>query len=309
MDFIFFGTADFGLPALQSLIDAGHTAKAVVTNPPKPAGRGLKLRKSPVALYCEEHNIAPVLTPESIKSESFIQQLHEIDAEVYVVVAFSILPQSVFSIPAQGTFNIHAALLPLFRGPAPIHRAIEQGATETGVTVFRIDKGVDTGTILLQKSLQISPNETTPELYERLSMLGSEAIVSAFETLSSGTAAYTAQDHSLATHAPLLKKSESTINWQEDATTISNKIRAFKPFPGTATQFNGKKLDIIEAIATTHDQKGTVGEVIQADKGGIFIACGSGVLELKKVKPAGKKAISARDFLNGSKIEKGIILG
>lgn len=309
MDFIFFGTADFGLPALQALLDAGHTLKAVVTNPPKPAGRGLKLRKSPVDLYCEEHNLGPVLTPESIKSEEFVEELKTYSADIYVVVAFSILPESIFSIPAQGTYNIHAALLPNFRGPAPIHRAIETGATETGVTVFRIDKGVDTGNILLQKSLAIEPEETTPELYERLSKLGGDAIRESFSVIEAGEASYQTQDHSLATHAPLLKKSESTIHWEESATAIANRVRAFKPFPGTSTTFKDKKLDLIAVRPSDSALTGAPGEVVKADKEGIFIACGDGILELLTVKPEGKKAISSRDFLNGSKIEKGIVLG
>lgn len=309
MDFIFFGTADFGLPALQSLLDAGHTLKAVVTNPPRPAGRGLKLRKSPVNIYCEEHNIAPVLTPESLKSASLIEDLKAFNADIFVVVAFSILPEAIFSIPTQGTFNIHAALLPKFRGPAPIHRAIETGATETGVTVFRIDRGVDTGNILLQKSIEIKEGETTPELYERLSQLGGEAIAESFDLITNGQAEYATQDHSAATHAPLLKKSEAIINWNNPAQTIVNKTRAFKPFPGTSTLYNDKKLDIITANVVDDTLTGKPGEVVKADKAGIYIATGEGLLELITVKPAGKKAISARDFLNGSKIEKGIILG
>ncbi len=309
MDFVFFGTADFGLPALQSLLDAGHTLKAVVTNPPKPAGRGLKLRKSPVAIYCEEHSLAPVLTPESLKSDSFIAELKTFDAQIFVVVAFSILPESIFSIPSEGTYNIHAALLPQFRGPAPIHRAIERGATETGVTVFRIDRGIDTGNILLQKSLEIIPNETTPQLYERLSLLGGDAISDSFSLIKEGKAEYTSQNHEDATHAPLLKKSESIIDWSGSSSEISCRIRAFKPFPGTSTTFLEKKLDIIEATPVDLSNDGSAGEVIKADKEGIYISCGEGVLQLITVKPAGKKAISARDFLNGSKIEKGIILG
>lgn len=308
MRFIFLGTAEFGLPALQRLLDLGHECCGVVTNPPKPAGRGLKIRQSPVFQYCEEHSISPIFTPDSLKDENFQAELKKTDAEIFVVVAFSILPESLFSIPPKGTFNIHAALLPQFRGPAPIHRAIETGSTETGVTLFRIDRGIDTGNILVQLRCPIFPTDTTPTLYERLSVLGSDAIQQGFEILSAGTESYLSQDHEKATKAPLLKKEEGYINWNDTAANISNRIRAFVPFPGSFTNLNGYRLGI-EQATVSYDHKDSVpGTIVSVSSNGITIACGKDALVATQVKPAGKRSMPVRDFINGSIIQEGTIL-
>lgn len=308
MKFVFFGTADFGLPTLQSLIDAGHSVSAVVTNPPKPAGRGLKLRKSPVHLYCEDRDIAPVLTPDSLKDPEFLETLKEFEADIFVVVAFSILPEVLFSIPPKGTYNIHAALLPNFRGPAPIQRAIETGAKESGVTLFRIDRGVDTGNIILQKKVEIEDRETTPSLYEKLSQLGGVVIAEGFSAIENSTVTYSEQDHSVATKAPLLHKSEGEINWSESAEQIDRRIRAFQPFPGCYTELNGKRL-VITAATAINDSCGQEAGTIVECKENLVIACGEGILDITEIKPAGKRAMPVRDFLNGSQLSEGDLLG
>jgi len=308
MKFLFLGTADFGIPALDRMIERGHSCVGVVTNPPKPAGRGLKLRKTPVHLHCEENNIAPVLTPESLKDEHFLQEVRELDADVFVVVAFSILPEVLFSIPEKGTFNIHAALLPLFRGPAPIHRAIETGASETGVTLFRIDRGVDTGSILVQLSCKISAEETTPSLYERLSNLGANALEKGISLLENNEDTYTKQDHSSATKAPLLHKSEGKISWESSATEIYNRLRAFKPFPGCFTESNGKRYGVEWAEVVMDNSAVKAGTIITHDKEGIVVKCGENALKITQIKPAGKRVMSVADFVNGSPMTKGTIL-
>ncbi len=308
MKFLFLGTADFGIPALDRMIEKGHECVGVVTNPPKPAGRGLKLRKTPVHLHCEAKSIAPVLTPDSLKDESFLEEVRALNADLFVVVAFSILPEVLFSIPEKGTFNIHAALLPQFRGPAPIHRAIETGASETGVTLFRIDRGVDTGSILVQLSCDIAEDETTPLLYERLSTLGADSLEKGIALLETGDDTYTKQDHSAATKAPLLHKSEGNITWNSSANEIYNRLRAFKPFPGCFTQWNGKRYGVEWAEVVSDSSDAVAGTILSHDKEGIIVKCGDDALKITQIKPAGKRVMPVADFVNGSPMTKGTIL-
>ncbi len=308
MKFIFLGTADFGIPALQRMVDEGHECCGVVTNPPKKSGRGLKVRKSPVHDYCDENEIGPVFTPESLKDTEFHTELASLKADVFIVVAFSILPEALFSIPPKGTYNIHAAQLPLFRGPAPIQRAIETGASESGVTLFRIDRGVDTGNILTQLSCEISNSDTTPSLYERLSLLGADALQQGLELLSSGNEVYKEQDHSLATKAPLLKKSEAQVDWSNSAETIYNKMRAFKPFPSCFTEWNGKRFGIEWGEYRETSKNAEAGTVISTSAEGIVISCGEGEFVITQIKPAGKRAMAVSDFINGSSLVEGTVL-
>ncbi len=308
MKFLFLGTADFGIPALDRMIENGHECVGVVTNPPKPAGRGLKLRKTPVHLHCEENNISPVLTPESLKDEVFLEEVRSLNADVFFVVAFSILPEVLFSIPPKGTFNIHAALLPQFRGPAPIHRAIETGAKETGVTLFRIDRGVDTGSILVQLACKIADDETTPSLYKQLSSLGADSLEKGIALLENGNDTYTKQDHSAATKAPLLHKSEGKIKWDCSATEIYNRLRAFKPFPGCFTEWNGKRYGVESAEVISDNSDTAAGTIISHDKEGIVVKCCSDALKITQIKPAGKRVMPVADFVNGSPMTKGTIL-
>ena len=305
MKTVFFGTADFGIPALQALIDDNHEVVAVVTNPPRPAGRGRKLRQTPIATYCQKEGIAPVLTPEDLTQDEFLATLRSLNADLFIVVAFSILPPQLFTIPPLGTYNIHAALLPAFRGPAPIQRAIEAGARTTGVTLFRIDAQVDTGSIVHQQSLTIGENETTPELYERLSNLGGIVLREGITYISDPDYELTAQDHSLATKAPLLHKSEGHINWHDTATIIARRVRAFKPFPGTFTYFGEKRLGVEKAEVVSIDSSQEPGVIVQCSGGKLIIACGQDALSLLEVKPEGKRNMSVADYLNGSALVEG----
>jgi methionyl-tRNA formyltransferase len=306
----FFGTADFGISTLKAILNSSHEITAIITNPPKSAGRGLHLRKSAVNIFAEENNLAPIFLPDDLSDGNFIDELKKIDADIYLVVAFSILPKAVFEIPKYGTYNIHAALLPEFRGPAPIHRAIESGAKKTGVTVFRIDGGVDTGDIVLQKECEISSDDTTPVLYEKLSVLGAKAFMEAIEKIEKGEVEYKIQDKSKATKAPLLKKEEAFIDWRKKASEIVNKVRAFKPFPGTVTTINDERIIIEKAFAKEDagEKKAEIGEIIMLDKDGIYVQTGDGIFVITELKPAGRRAMTVQDFLNGKQIKEGIIL-
>ena len=308
MRVVFMGTADFGIPVLKKLLDETFDVAGIVTMPPRPRGRGLKQEDSPIAVYANRSGLAPVLTPENLKDEGFISALSTLHADIFIVVAYRILPFEVFSIPPFGTVNIHASLLPKYRGPAPIQRAIEHGETETGVTLFQIDKGIDTGRIILQKKLSIGSHETAPQLYERLGSLGAEACIEACTMLQRGTVTCNAQNEANATSAPKLIKEEALIDWTLPASAIFNKIRAFKPFPGTWTLLNGKRLGIEWAEPSDSTSALVPGTIREVSNEWFEVQCRDSSLRILQVKPEAKKIMDVKAFLNGTKIEKGMKL-
>jgi methionyl-tRNA formyltransferase len=340
MKIVFMGSAEFGIPAMEMLLGR-HGVAAVVSAPARPKGRGLKLFDSPITEWAKGRGIGPVLTPEDLRDPGFIRELSSFRADLFVVVAFKILHRDVYSIPKFGTVNIHASLLPRYRGAAPIHRAIEAGERETGVTIFRIDDGIDTGEIIAQNKISIGDNETTPELYERLSLLGAESLREAIDKLADGNAAPIPQDPAGATRAPKLSRQEGRIDWNLPAVSIFNKIRAFKPFPGTYFFIGGKKInvewgEVVRDEMTDSQCRGgilppaapPVSPVSSAYNGGILppvfpvppgtvltakgdhidVQCGGGVLRITKVKPEGRPAMDARAFLAGHNLTEGITL-
>jgi methionyl-tRNA formyltransferase len=303
------GSAEFGLPALEMLL-ACHEVAAVVSTPARPKGRGLKLFDSPITEFAKSRKIGQILTPENLLDPEFISQLEQVQADLFVVVAFRILPREVYTIPTHGTVNIHASLLPRYRGAAPIHRAIEAGERETGVTVFRIDDGVDTGEIILRCETPIGGRETTPELYGRLSLMGADVLRSAIDGLAGGDARTLSQDGAEATRAPKLSRQEGHIDWSLSASAIFNKIRAFKPFPGTYFFVNGKRINAewAEPVDTTAGAAAAPGTVLAAKGDCIDVRCGDGILRITKVKPEGRPAMDVRAFLLGHSIAEGTAL-
>ena len=304
MKIVFMGSADFGLPALNALYEGGHTIAAVVSIPARKKGRGLKLTDSPVATFALEKKIAPVFTPAVLKSMEFIDDLKKLEADLFVVIAFRILPVSIFSLPRLGTINIHASLLPKFRGPAPIQRAIAAGEKESGITIFRINEGIDTGNIILQKKIDIGDDETSPQLYSRLSEMGARFLPEAITLLESGKVAYIKQDESLATPAPKLTKEEGKIDWGLSAKTLFNRIRAFKPFPGAFTFFEGNRVTIERASLLDKGNNDAPG-MIRVVPEGFDVQCGNGALRVLEVKPEGKASMSAKAYTLGRKIPSG----
>ncbi|MBD3241813.1 MAG: methionyl-tRNA formyltransferase [Chitinivibrionales bacterium] len=309
MRIVFFGSADFGLNTLESVIGAGHEVVGIVSTPERPQGRGRKMLPSPVVRHARSAGLEPVYTPDDLQDPQFVAALRDLSPDVFVVVAYRILPEAVFEIPQQGTINVHASLLPKYRGPAPIQRAIENGETETGVTIFRIDKGIDTGVVLLQRAVPIADDETTPQLYERLSALGGEAMVTVLEQLAQGTAEQRVQDSSAATRAPKLRKEEAQIDWRLPSRAIYNRIRAFKPFPGTWTLCDGKRLGVEWAEPVACDDDVPVGTVMAAGDAGIVVRCASGCLRITQVRPEGRNSMTAGDFLRGTAMLQGAKLG
>jgi methionyl-tRNA formyltransferase len=307
MRFVFMGTTEFGIPALEALISRGHKCVGIVSTPARKKGRGLALSDSPLTLYAGSKGLGPVLTPESLGNESLAQNLNATAADVFVVVAFRILPKTIFGIPPLGTYNIHASLLPRYRGPAPVQRAIAAGEKETGVTIFRIDAGIDTGAIILSRKTSIGPEETAPQIGDRLSKLGAEAIIEALALLMSGSAVPIMQDGSLACGAPKLTKAEGKIDWNMTSKEIFDRLRAFKPFPGSYTFFDGMRINIEWGMPLPeHQASAAPGAVAAVSGDGIDVQCGTGVLRVVRVKPEGKTIMPARDFASGRHLTAGM---
>jgi len=294
---VFAGTPDFAAEALHALIQSRHDIVAVYTQPDRPAGRGRKLTPGPVKQLALQHQLR-VFQPDSLKAPGAIEQLRTLDADVMIVAAYGLLlPPEVLDVPRFGCLNIHASLLPRWRGAAPIQRAILAGDRETGITIMQMDKGLDTGAILLKLTCPITPQDTAASLHDRLATLGAEAIITALDQLPTLTA--TPQDDSQATYASKLSKQEAIIDWQRPAEELDRLIRAFNPWPVAQTRARGQTLRIWAAQPLADRTTASPGTVIRCDKHGIDIACGQGVLRLTRLQPAGSKPMDAAAFLNG----------
>ena len=300
MRLVFMGTPDFSVVALKALIDAGHEIACVYSQPPRPAKRGQKERPSPVHALAEAEGLL-VRTPLNFKDEADREAFAALNADVAVVVAYGlILPQAILDAPKHGCLNIHASLLPRWRGAAPIHRAIEAGDAETGVGIMQMEAGLDTGPVLLKGRLSIGETETTGELHDRLATLGGSLIVEALGRLPELKSQ--PQPDEGVTYAHKIDKAETRIDWSEPAETIKRKINAFSPFPGAWFELNGERVKVLRAGLAKGS--GQSGEVLE----GLTVACGEGAVVLLDVQKAGKKPASAEDFLRGSPIEPGTIL-
>jgi methionyl-tRNA formyltransferase len=294
---IFAGTPDFAAKALHALIRSPHEIVAVYTQPDRPAGRGRKLTPSPVKQLALQHQLT-VLQPASLKTAEATEQLRALDADVMVVAAYGLLlPPKVLEMPRYGCLNIHASLLPRWRGAAPIQRAILAGDKETGITIMQMDQGLDTGAMLLKLTCPITRQDTAASLHDRLASLGAEAIITALDQLPTLTP--TPQDDRETTYAAKLTKQEAIIDWHLPAEDLDRLIRAFNPWPVAQTSVNGQTLRIWSAQPLADKANVPPGTVIGRDKQGIDIACGEGVLHLTRLQPAGSKPMDVAAFLNG----------
>ena len=293
---VFAGTPDFAVATLDALLKSHHEVVAVYTQPDRPAGRGRKLRPSPVKSVALEHGI-PVEQPVNFKEEGAVERLAAYEADLMVVVAYGLLlPPVVLETPRLGCVNVHASLLPRWRGAAPIHRAVLAGDAESGVTIMQMDEGLDTGDMLLKGTTPIDPRDTTATLHDRLAEMGGTLLVEAADRLAAGTAAPEAQDNTQANYAKKLSKEEGRIDWSRPATELDRQVRAFDPFPVAYTLWNGDNLRIWAAEPI--DGTGEPGRVTAASKAGIDVATGDGLLRITRLQPPGKKAMAAADFLN-----------
>ena len=305
MKIVFMGTPDFAVVSLKKLIKNNHEISAVVTVPDKPKGRGLKVIGSQVKKLAMEHNIK-LLQPENLKNSDFIQKLSKIEADVYIVVAFRILPPEVFKIPKLGTINLHASLLPKYRGAAPINWAIINGESITGVTTILIDEKVDTGNLLMQKKVNISDNMTAGELHDVLAELGAEVLIKTLDKLSAGTLKVEKQDNSLATKAPKLDKDLCHINFNQSAKNVYNLIRGLNPYPAAFAYHNKKQIKIFNGRVGENIQDNVpLGTVINKTKTNFTIACAAGSIIVDQVQVEGKRIMSVKDFFNGYHLEEG----
>jgi methionyl-tRNA formyltransferase len=298
MNLVFCGTPRFAVPTLEKLVSSGFEVRLVVTQPDKPRGRGLELAPSPVKSRALELGV-PVVQPDKIKTnEEFRAQLAALQPEAIVVVGYGrIIPQWMIDLPTLGNINLHASLLPKYRGAAPIQWAIACGETVTGVSTMRIDAGLDTGDILLQKEIPITPQETAETLAPRLAAIGADLMVETLPGLAEGTIQPRPQDHSRATLAPILKREDGLMDFERPAAEIVNRLRGFQPWPGAFTSFRGKQLHVWAAKAAAATL--APGE-INVEGARLLVGCGANTaLELLEVQPEGKKRMAARDFVHG----------
>jgi methionyl-tRNA formyltransferase len=308
MRLIFLGTPDFAVPALRAIRDAGHEVAAVYTQPPRAAGRGMDLRKSPVQVAAEMISL-PVRTPASLKSAEELEHFRALRADAAVVVAYGqILPKAVLEATKHGAFNIHASLLPRWRGAAPIQRAIMAGDLETGVSIMRLDQGLDTGPVCLSGHLPIGPDMTAGELHDELARLGAHLMVEALDKLERGKLDCTPQPEDGVTYAEKIAPTETRIDWQRPSLEVHNFIRGLSPSPGAwfEVTLNGKPERIRALRSKLVEISGTSGTVLDEH---LTIACGEGAVRITEVQRAGKRPMQAAEFLRGAKLGTGAIVG
>lgn len=305
---VFMGTPEFAVPSLKALVDAGFKPIAVVTGPDKAKGRGQKVSSTAVKVAAHTLGIQTILTPDDVKSESFSQSVKELAPDIMIVVAFRILPESVFSQAKQGTFNLHGSLLPKYRGAAPINRAIMAGDEETGVTTFLLQQKVDTGNILIKRKMTVGLNETAGEVHDRMSILGAGVVVETVRLILSGTYVAATQDHSQASPAPKIFREDCEIDWTKPALEVHNHIRGLSPYPGAFTHYDGKQLKVFSSVLGPQASSTTSGQVL-ANESTLLVSCGSGSLELLTVQLEGKRALSSAEFLRGNEVAIGSEFG
>jgi methionyl-tRNA formyltransferase len=305
----FCGTPRFAVPTLRKLVDAGFAVPLVVTQPDRPRGRGMELAISPVKQSALKLGL-PVVQPEKIKNNDELRaQLTAVKPDAIIVVGYGrIIPSWMLDLPPLGNLNLHASLLPKYRGAAPIQWAIARGETVTGVTTMRIDAGLDTGAMLLQQKLAIGPDETAETLWPALADIGAELMVATLRGLQAGILKPKPQEHSQATLAPILQKEDGRIDFTRSAPETYNRLRGFQPWPGAFTSFRGKGLQVRAAVPV--ENRNLLPATVSVDSGSLFVGCSQGtVLELLEVQPAGKKTMPATDFVHGYRPQTGETFG
>lgn len=305
---VFMGTPEFAVASLDALVNAGYNIVGVITAPDKPAGRGLKLQESAVKKYAVEKNLK-VLQPEKLKNPQFLEELKSLNADLQVVVAFRMLPEVVWNMPPIGTVNVHASLLPHYRGAAPINWAIINGEKESGVTTFKLKHEIDTGDILLQEKTSIGENETAGELHDKLKELGAKVLVKTVQGLADGTLKETPQSEILNSkpetvkHAPKIFTETCKIDWSKSADEVHNLIRGLSPFPGAFTHLSDKLLKIYRSEKENKQVTISAGEFKTDGKTFLKFACNDGFVLVKELQLEGKKKMNVEDFLRGYKFQ------
>lgn len=303
MNLVFAGTPGFAAPSLQALLAAGHRVLAVLTQPDRPSGRGRQLAASPVKQLALTHRL-PIHQPLTLKHSGPL--LTELGADALIVVAYGLLlPREILAIPRLGGINVHASLLPRWRGAAPIQRAIEAGDRQTGVTLMQMAAGLDTGDILSQAAIPIIATDTAASLHDKLAALGADLLTATLAQLEGGNIRPQPQDNALATYAPKLSKAEARLDWREDAAVLARRVRAFNPWPVAETRWRSQVLRLWQAQAEAVSTESPPGTVLRADAEGIRVATGKGALVIQELQTEGGKRQGAGSFLNGHAIEAG----
>ncbi len=313
MKTVFAGTPEFAAVALDALIRAGHRIELVLTQPDRPAGRGMKLQPSAVKKLALAHGL-PVEQPLSLRldgrhgdeAKKVHERIAQIAPDVMVVVAYGlILPKDFLSLPRHGCLNIHASLLPRWRGAAPIQRAIEAGDSLTGISIMQMEEGLDTGPVLVSASLPITQDCTASVLHDRLAKMGGQLILSALQDIEQGRASFTPQQDNDAIYAAKIRKEEAALDFSQPCTAIANKIRAFNPFPGCLAQYGDVPVKIWNATATDCPAGMKAGKILSADENGIVVACGQGAIRIHELQKPGGKRLAASEFIKGFSLENG----
>lgn len=311
MRIVFMGTPDFSVPTLKALAEAGHEVAAVVTQPDKPKGRGKEMQMTPVKIQAQEYGI-PVYQPEKVREPSFIETLRAIEADVFVVIAFGqILPKAVLDLPKYGCVNIHASLLPKYRGAAPIQWCVIDGEKETGITTMMMDVGLDTGDMLEKVVIPIDEKETGGSLHDKLSLAGGELILSTLQKLENGTVVRTPQTDEGTCYARMLTKSLGDIDWTKSAVSVERLIRGLNPWPSAYTMWNGKTIKIWAADVLPREEGFDgcpCGSVVRQDKHSLVIKTGEGLLSIRELQMEGKKRMDIEAFLRGYPVAEGDLL-
>lgn len=308
MRVIFMGTPDFAVGTLEAVLEAGHEVVLVVTQPDKPKGRGNAVQYSPVKECALRHGIE-VFQPDRIRREEHVQHLREYGPEIIIVAAFGqILPEDILNMPKYGCLNVHASLLPKYRGASPIQWAVINGEAVTGVTTMRMDAGVDTGDIIAKREVAVAEDETGGSLFDKLAKEGAALCVETMEMLENGTACFTPQDHAQSTHTAMITKELGDIDWNRPAEEIERLIRGLNPWPSAYTYLDGRTFKIWKSRVLQGQENVLAGTVLRADKNGICVQTGAGQLLLLEVQLEGKKRMDAAAFCNGFRISPGTVL-
>ena len=309
MKIVFMGTPDFAVGALEALVKAGHEVTAVVTQPDRQKGRSLEMSYSPVKECALRHNL-PVFQPSKIKTQESVEILKQYEADLFVVAAFGqILSKEILEMPKYGCVNIHASLLPKYRGAAPIQWAILNGDEVTGVTIMQMDEGLDTGDILTTKEVVISPEETGESLFDKLAVAGAKLLIETLPEIEKGTLTPKKQDESKASHVRMLTKEMGKINWEKEAVVLERLVRGMNSWPSAYCKFRNKNMKVWRADVLLEDTGAKPGEIVKVTKDALYVQTGKGQLILLEVQLESKKRMQTKDFLIGCAVEAGELLG